>query len=138
MDFLSITDDKGVEHKFEVPGFECELLAVGKIRIYGFAYSEDENMTIPCSWFYSGVISEGYSSMSLTPIKKELYGNTWDNPSWYECPENFPCIISNNDFTKSKVIMHKNYDQSGWINLLSQGWRLATEEEVMSLYWKDK
>ena len=122
---ISITSNDGVVYEFNKPKFECELLKVVEDIIIGWYLHS--NIVYACSWKLDGTDLSSHEK-HLTPIKKQ----------WFDYPENFPCIISNNDFTKSKVIMHKNYEQSGWINLLSHGWRLATKYEIASLYYKDK
>ena len=125
METISIKDEDGKVYEFEKPRFECELLKVvdGMIVMY--------YKTILGTMGARILTSDGTStdeSFSLTPIK----------PKWYEDESNFPMYITpiDSDSMTNPMILTKpkHYSNIGNPHL----WRLATKEEVQSLYYEGK
>lgn len=118
---ISVTDENGKVYEFEKPEFECELYAIKQNRIVGFATS---NMGYGLEWRLDGsIIGRGNSDyLRLTRIKKE----------WYEDEANFPCWITNGN----SILPAKS--KNNYLANAKDGWRLATKEEVETLYYKDK
>ena len=57
-----------------------------------------------------------------------------DEPKWYNNESNFPAFVTQRGV--AKVMVAKTYEE--WWSLEMQGARLATKEEVESLYFKGK
>jgi len=56
---------------------------------------------------------------------------------WYENPENFPALIMQEYKKELHTVNSKEILEQVYLNL-DNGYRLATKDEVMSLYWKEK
>ena len=127
-DILSITAPDGVVYEFEKPEFECKIFyRNSKYRtIHGIIFEEGNTYSI--EWNHAGkvlnvTLSRGVKNYNLTPIKKE----------WYEYPENFPALLKHDWY---KIFNTVYYMED--VLALNKHWRLATKEEVMSLYLEDK
>ena len=127
---ISITAPDGTVYEFEKPNFNIVMHEVRNRFIFGRVNEMPVVIGIDGRILDSDYVSIG---KFLTPIKKE----------WYEYPENFPALVIN-----SKELYLVNSYKDGWVsfrkyekdayNLNLEHYRLATKEEVMSLYWKDK
>ena len=129
---LKIKDEDGKVYEFEKPNnFLAELLKViGSSYIVGL-----RNEVQMIRWDIHGVcvvttqgarLVEHASKYNLTPIK----------PKWYEDESNFPCLIvsETNDWLgiKSKERFLYFTEDS------TSKWKLATKQEVESLYYEGK
>ena len=121
---ISITSNDGVVYEFNKPKFECELLKVVEDIIIGWYLHS--NIVYACGWKLDGT-DLSLHEKHLTPIKKP----------WFEYPENFPALIYCSEYERFEIalnIEHLLTDEY----VVSEHIRLATKEEVVSLYWKDK
>ena len=124
---ISITAPDGTIYEFEKPEFECELFKCVDNFILGVVYDFRANKPLVQSWDLATGNGSNYlidNCSNLIPIKKK----------WYEYPENFPALMIEGATGKWFVIEFEEqyYDYCDGSD------RLATKEEVMSLYWKDK
>lgn len=124
------------KYGFKKPDFNCEIFkevqgnkSRNTKRFIGHVINED-GVSYPCIWEEWGkcefCTSAKRRKYSLTPLKKE----------WYEDESNFPCIIVEDD---ERLILCRNKYE--WIDLIEQhneSFRLATKEEVLSLYKEEK
>jgi len=124
---LTIADQDGKVYEFEKPEFECELLKVYKNnKIIGSACNANwDDELQPLIWDTNGIVISRDSRMyDLTPIKKE----------WYKDESNFPMLMIEGGTSKWFIIESKEE----YYEYCDDSDRLATKEEVMSLYWEDK
>jgi len=139
METISIKDKNGKIYEFEKPEFECELLKVKNGMIYGIA-TNHQNSVCSFQWNTAGSIYsttasslKGSGVRNLTPVE----------PKWYEDENNFPALVKfGNQKSFDTVDYYKHEKNEIWNH---QGGyykpkeiRLATKEEVLSLYYKDK
>ena len=118
---ISITAPDGTVHEFEKPEFECELLEVKDEKIFGWHRGDNGYIEIIRFNFSGG---SNVMSTDLTPVKKE----------WYDYSENFPAVMVEGATGKWFIVEFKEQ----YHEYCDDSDRLATKEEVMSLYWKDK
>jgi len=133
---ISIKDSDGKVYKFEKPEFEVELYSVkpqdGTKVIIGAFYSPDRKWHTG-KWGINGNVGIRYnSSVNLTPIK----------PKWYEDGNNFPALITDGkifEIAESFNITKQRFNfRNIYYSNICNGWRLATKEEIESLYYQDK
>ena len=108
------------EMGFETPDFEGKILQ--KIKEVYIGYVIDNGEVFSKLWALDGTCSQG-ELWNLTHIKKH----------WYENEANFPALLiwdSGIDVPSYRSTISKD----SFIKLHRQGWRLATKEELMSLY----
>jgi len=126
---ISIKDEQGEEYKFEKPKFECELFKMVGTSIFGWCrqisnpkvtYAVEWDMWGKCKWIKSAKTKD----YNLKPIK----------PNWHEDESNFPALITlkenNYKFELCVSLEH-------WVNFRHY-YRLATKQEVDSLYYQGK
>mgnify|MGYP006995583509 CR=1 FL=1 len=131
---LSITADDGTVYEFEKPSFECELLKVvdelNSQCIIGYTFKN--NRVLATKWhidgceMFTGTFSQ---NVDLTPIAKP----------WYENEANFPALVTKDGDTFQ--VWQKHFFERMLESMLddfANGWRLATKQEVDSLYYQDK
>lgn len=126
-------DCQFAKYGFEVPEFEAELYYKDKFGcIYGlvdgFSFMFDTDGTAYNSDKTDEELNLQYN---LTPIKKP----------WYEDESNFPCVVKNTH-TGIFQIMRKSNNSIQCIHTLQtynpKNYRLATKEEVLSLFKEEK
>jgi len=132
---LVVTDSNGTEHKFEQPSFECELLKVVDNKIVGYLLLSGG--IYPCYWDTEGKCWR----QNDTPDIKEF--NLTPTLEWYEIEDNFPCHITNGEGHQAILTYGSGgigYDTRDMQYKLKDNtnWRLATKEEVLSVYYKGK
>ena len=122
---ISIKDDNGVEYIFEKPEFEVLSIIYCNISgmIFGIIKRSRDSVLTVTQWTPKGSCSTN-TDYDLTPIK----------PKWYEDESNFPALAVRGkelhiiiDKLSADYYLHHN-----------TGWRLATKDEVMSLYYEGK
>lgn len=125
------------KYGFEVPDFECEILGRDKGKISAIVTSQKSTPSI-CIYDFLGACYEidtangrllRWSLRDLKPIKKE----------WYEHESNFPCLVVDKKNEMRKAISFELKTQriifeNELYSNICNGWRLATKEEVLSLY----
>ena len=121
---ISITAPDGIVYGFEKPNsFDVEIERVIGTRAYGYIYNDKLiNGIAQQSWDLIDGKGSSYlidGNQNLTPIKKE----------WYEDENLLPIIVYSD--LKGLEILNTFGDKRN-------SHRLATKEEVMSLYWKNK
>lgn len=135
---ISITAEDGTVYEFEKPEFGCEFWKIGSINNLQYSIIGSVEMygcTNLVYWNFDGKCHQGngyfINEWNLTQIKKE----------WYEDETNFPALLIKNYGTEEKP----DYDYGLIMNASSyivqveeNGWRLATKEEVESLYYEGK
>lgn len=122
-DTISIADDNGKEYKFKKPEFECELLKVmhpkSKLPDILAIIANDIIVTFFTNGECYYMDESDAFDYNLTPIK----------PKWYDNESNFPAVMIDEE-SQTPYITD--------INGILKGSRLATKEEVNSLYYQDK
>jgi len=123
---ISITDN-GKVYEFEKPEFECEY--IGSKSPHEFAmWVKGNGVWMVFIYTFAGVAWYNQTTQlpfNLTPIKSK----------WFEDESNFPCIMTK---IKKSRTTYKSFEYRDFKNLFDSGWRLATKEEVSSLYYEDK
>lgn len=129
---ISIKDDNGKEYIFEMPEFECGLLKVieNNRETFAIGYIYDYQV-LPCVWNLDNGICY-YGTMTSTAIDGK-YNLTPIKPKWYEDESNFPALM-----TYNRTSFGLSHSKRTAQEKLLKGWRLATKEEVMSLYYEGK
>jgi len=135
---LSITDDNGKVYEFEKPEFECELLKVVGLWIVGYSKMDEGNLTLMarCWDKNTGIMidSDTIRYFDLTPIKKQWYEEFIDaEPFEIAVVDKGNCIFTATGFDGTMF-----YDSNGNEISFATNLRLATKDEVMSLYWEGK
>ena len=129
MEILSITDEAtGKEYKFEKPDWwndKCELFRVylDEKRIVG-SIKIDNSAQFLVKWSFAGQITDGYGHEHLTPIKTK----------WYEDEANFPALVVRDN----NIIALRSPNKEHYLQAVKDGYRLATKDEVLALYYEDK
>lgn len=133
METLKIEDENGKVYEFGKPDFECKLHEVFSGLIYGRINN------LPARWSLDDgeakAVGSRYSSIdkhNLTPIK----------PKWYEDESNFPALMYRQDISDEEYSPYVTIagNIAGYKSLIvrSSMIRLATKEEVESLYYEGK
>ena len=118
MEILEISDGEKT-YRFEKPEFECGLLAIVGGFIMGWFKLKDTEC-LAQQWDLYGNCFEGHD-YNLTPIK----------PKWYEEEANFPALIKG---AKGFFVVDE-LSSIGIHNIEDRSIRLATKDELMSLYY---
>lgn len=137
---ISIKDEQGKEYKFEKPEFECELLYVDKLErvyfvSYNTVYSWRNNIVLLISTEDSYDIGDVNYKINLTLIK----------PKWCEDKSNFPAFVYDEFSGELLKVTSLNkignciqYKTPIGLSCDFDKFRLATKEEVMSLFYDGK
>ena len=120
---ISIKDDNGVVYEFEKPDFECELLKVYGDYMIGATLSETGKTWMEEKWTIAGK-SKHHKKWNLTPLKKE----------WFKDENNFPALV----IGSNELFVIDTITSLGILKIESNELRLATKEELNSLYYEGK
>ena len=111
------------KYKFEKPEYLTELFAIRDNEIYGRYFHREK-------WFTAKWDLNGKRYAQANP-KTNL--NRINKPKWYEDESNFPCLMAN-DKNEIHIIPTSDNIKAFIVN----GWRLATLNDINSLYYQDK
>lgn len=132
METISIKDENGKEYVFEKPEFECELLKVVNGCIVAYVVYSGNNFAV--LYYTDG------KAVSL-PEKFDL---TLAKPKWYEdedCGRAVVFLDENGEFDHVNVLYGDDFKKTSNLKAVEgkpNGWRLATKEELLSLYVEEQ
>lgn len=123
--------------------FEGEILKKDNSRFYGIVKDQGEYHTI--TWNKVGRVLSASNSLA----KFELFNLSPKIKPWYEIKENFPCVVvqvwdSDRASSCDKIRIATSYNkEDGYLNCYEyidpvENFRLATKEEHIKLYLKEK
>lgn len=125
MKTIKIEDENGKVYEFEKPDFECEIFKATSMTIFGLIrksyLARWDIKTGDC--IQVALQTSCIQHYDISPIKPM-------KPKWHEDDSNFPALMAKD--TNFQVVYLTEYDE------YYSDWRLATKEEINSLYFKDK
>lgn len=125
------------KYGFEVPEFQCEILSKYGSWLMGYVVINQGQAPTPCMWFEHDGACSIHAEYNLTPVKKPWY----DTVDW---KSGVPIIDT--DTNKFHGIGYHRYKNSIETqrgvtiiqDITCDEWRLATKEEVLSLFKEEK